>query len=66
MATTFTTEMLTALNVAIATGVKDVYYGDKRVSYRSINEMLAVRALMEKELGLSLPTRRTAIFCKNL
>lgn len=66
MATTFTLDMLAALDRAIATGVKDVYYGDKRTSYRSITEMMQVRALMMNELGLTGPSRRVAVFCKNL
>ncbi len=49
----FTQADLDALNDAIKSGVNDVYYGDKRVSYRSIDEMIRVRDLMRRDLGLS-------------
>lgn len=50
--TNYTPEMLATLEKAIATGTRDVYYGDKRVSYRSLEEMLRIRDIMRKELGL--------------
>ncbi len=54
MATTnYTPEMLAALELAIAQGARDVYYGDKRVSYRSLDEMLRIRDLMRRELGMT-------------
>lgn len=49
----FTREQLGILEAAIAQGALDVNYGDKRVTYRSLNEMLRTRDLMKKELGLS-------------
>jgi hypothetical protein len=47
----YTLEMLTALNTAIAQGVREVYYGDKRVVYRDLMEMLRIRAEMQAALG---------------
>jgi hypothetical protein len=48
----FTKEQLDILEAAIAQGALDVNYGDKRVTYRSLNEMMRTRDLMKKELGL--------------
>jgi hypothetical protein len=62
----FTLENLTALNAAIATGAKEVYYGDKRVVYRSLAEMLQTRALMSAQLNPGTPQRKNPIFDKGL
>lgn len=35
---------------AIAQGVLEVEYADKKVTYRSLNEMLRIKALMETQL----------------
>jgi hypothetical protein len=48
----YTNEMLTSLTEAIATGAREVWYGDKRVAYRSLDEMLKLKQLMELDLGL--------------
>ena len=53
MATNYTPEMLAALENAIATGARDVYYGDKRVSYRSLEEMIRTRDIMRAELRMT-------------
>jgi hypothetical protein len=68
----FTREQLDILEAAIAQGALDVNYGDKRVTYRSLNEMLRTRDLMKKELGLAGSSgarnsnRRFALFGKGL
>lgn len=49
---TFTQENLNALEQAIAEGAKRVKYSDKEIEYRSLEEMLKIRDLMKKELGL--------------
>lgn len=49
----FTQENLTAIEQAIATGATDVYYGDKRVAYRSLDDMMRIRDLIRKELGMN-------------
>lgn len=46
-----------ALDNAIAQGALIVEYADKRVQYRSLDEMLRVRRLMAEELGLNKPAR---------
>jgi hypothetical protein len=52
MAEQFTIEQYNTLCNAIAQGVTSVKYGDKSVSYRSLPEMLRVKALMEAALGI--------------
>lgn len=52
MATSYTLEMLTTLEAAIATGARECYYGDKRVSYRSLDEMRSIANEMRTALGL--------------
>lgn len=48
---------LDALDSAIAQGVLRVRYNDKDVIYRSLQEMLQIRALIQKELaGPNAPT----------
>lgn len=64
----YTTEMLTTLQEAIATGALTVKYGDKLVTYRSLAEMIAIEDKMKKELGLikNNQGRRLAQFSKGL
>lgn len=57
----FTQTDLTALDSAIARGVKRVQYGTRTVDYQSIDEMLKLRSLMQAEIsGTTSPwgTRR--------
>ncbi len=58
----------TKLKEAIAQGVTSVEYGDKKVTYRSLTEMLQIKKLMENELGISSkkPSRRYAEQSKGL
>lgn len=48
----FTAAQLTALNQAIAEGALEVQYADKKVRYRSLDEMIRIRNIMQKDLGL--------------
>lgn len=48
----WTTADLEALNKSIATGATSVRYQDRTVQYRSLEEMMKIRALMMDELGL--------------
>lgn len=48
----YTIKQYEALTAAIAQGVRSVYYGDKRIDFRSQDEMLKLRDEMEIELGL--------------
>lgn len=49
----YTVDNLHNLEQAIALGITEVYYGDKRVGYRSLNEMNQIVLLMKKALGLT-------------
>ena len=48
----FTIEQYHVLNKSIAQGTLTVTYGDKTVTYRSLDEMLRIRNLMGAELGI--------------
>ena len=48
----WSTKDLAALESAIAQGVQKVKYTDKEIEYRSLNEMLRLRDVMRRELGL--------------
>ncbi len=49
----YTIEQLQALRDAVAKGVKRVSYEDKDVTFASIDEMLRVITLMERDLGIT-------------
>jgi len=49
---TFTKENLKNLEAAIAEGAQKVKYSDKEIEYRSLKDMLKIRDLMRKELGI--------------
>lgn len=46
----WTNAQLTALETAISNGSLSVEYGDKKVVYRSLEEMLKLREIMKREL----------------
>lgn len=54
----FTQQNLDNLERSIAEGTLEVDYGDKRVKYRSLIEMLRIRDLMRNELGITAPRVR--------
>jgi hypothetical protein len=62
----YTMVMYNALVEAIATGTREVWYGDKRVAYRSLDEMLRIKDDMETYLGIGgkNPKRVLASFSK--
>lgn len=64
----YTIEQYNALCAAIAQGVHIVKYGDKEVTYRSLDEMKNIRKEMEVQLGISkaAPTKKFASFTKGL
>lgn len=67
--TAFTSEQLAALEKAIAEGVYKVKYQDKEVEYRSLSEMITLRNLMRRELGLinkDGTDRRVAVYKSGL
>lgn len=64
----FTSADLTALDEAIASGALEVQYTDKRVKYRSLDDMIKLRNLMKRELGQTDTSKRrkTAVTGKGL
>lgn len=54
----YTTDQLTTLTNAISLGATKVQYADKTVEYRSMSDMLRLKAIMESELGLSSTSNR--------
>ena len=49
----FTQTQLDALEEAIASGAMRVKYADKEVEYRSMSDMLRLRDVMRRALGLA-------------
>lgn len=47
----WTQEQLQALEEAIAQGALTIEYGGKRITYRSLDEMMRLRELIKKTLG---------------
>lgn len=64
----YTLEQYQTLCNAIAQGALIVMYGDKQVHYRSLSDMIAIKKLMEQELGLNTdkPTVTTGIYNKGI
>jgi hypothetical protein len=61
--------MLAALAQAIAGGVTDVQYGDRRISYMSLADLLRAFKWIAGQLGVDTverPRRRLACFSKGL
>lgn len=54
----FTLEQLAALEAAIARGARKVKYSDKEVTYQTLSEMLQLRDLIRRELGLAAKSKR--------
>lgn len=48
----WTQEDLNAIDQLIATGSKKIQYGDKIMEARPLDEMLKIKNMMQKELGL--------------
>ena len=59
----YTIEQYEALKKAIATGTHSVSYGDKAVTYRSLDEMKSVLKMMEEELFPERRPRRRRLAC---
>lgn len=47
-----------ALKAAIATGARDVSYSDRRVSYRSLDEMRTILRMVTDEVNETTRTRQ--------
>lgn len=64
----WTSDQLAALEAAIASGTLRVSYGDKDVTYRSLDEMLRLRETMRQAIdaGVQAPRRFFATFRSGL
>lgn len=49
----YTLQQLNQLKAAIADGALTVKYGDKQTTYRSLDEMIRIKDMMEGELGVN-------------
>jgi len=57
----FTSEQLAALEEAIAQGVTTVSYNGKTVTYRNLSDMIRLRDMMRKDLGLTAGNSTTIL-----
>lgn len=57
----YTLENLAVLEQAIASGTRSVYYGDKRVDYRSLDEMQRIRNVMLDALNIGNSKNTTSL-----
>jgi hypothetical protein len=65
----YTTDQYNTLVAAIAQGALEVQYADKKVTYRSLNDMLRLKRDMEIEMGIGpakKSTRKYAQFSTGL
>ncbi len=59
----FSQERLDSLEAAIAEGALKVKYSDKEIEYRSLKDMMKIRDIMRRELGLGkCTTGRKGLF----
>jgi hypothetical protein len=57
----YTLNQYNALVEAISQGAVEVQYGDKKVKYRSLQDMLAIKDSMEIDLGLKTSEIRVTV-----
>lgn len=58
----YTTQDLQTLERAIAAGVQQVRYGDRTVTYQSMEAMRDARKEIADELGIALRPKRRRVF----
>ena len=63
---TYTQSDLDAIKQAIASGELEVAYSDKKVKYRSINELIKAKNMIEKELAAESGTRPARMYRVNV
>lgn len=56
---TWTQQQYEDLCAAISQGAREVWYGDKRVQYHSLDEMLKLKNEMARDLGLNTKPRKS-------
>lgn len=57
----FTQLQYDAITDALAQGALTVKYADKEVTYRSLDEMIRIKGMMEHDLGISKNTSRAIL-----
>lgn len=57
----YTLDDINALKSAIATGARAVQYSDRRVEYRSLNDMQKTLDIMQAEVNGTTSTTKSAI-----
>lgn len=57
---------LQAIEKAIARGVTKVKYADKEVTYSSLDELIRIRDLIKRELGLTKVATKATRYKKGL
>ena len=57
----WTKQNLEELENAIATGAEEVWFSDKRIKYRGLEDMLQVKAIIIEALGLAQQQERVIV-----
>jgi hypothetical protein len=57
----WTQAQLDAINAAIAAGTKAVDYGDRRIVYHSLDEMLKAKRVIEEDIAAQAGTGRSRV-----
>jgi len=62
----WTQEDLDALEKAIKSGAVEVEYSDKKIRYRSLKDMMALRSIIMQGLGLTTRTGKRILMSTRL
>jgi hypothetical protein len=62
--TAYTQQQLDDLNAAIARGAMQLKMGEEMVTFRSLDEMLRIKAIMESDLGRVTSRRHYPAFSR--
>ena len=57
----YTQTQLDKIEEAISLGTLEVWYGDKRITYRTLDEMIRIANIMKADLG-TIKTGNTRLF----
>lgn len=60
----YTQEQLAALNAAIARGATQLKLGEEMITFRSLDEMMRIKAVMERDLGQFTSRRHYPAFSR--
>jgi hypothetical protein len=62
--TDYTPQQLADLNAAIARGAMQLKMGEEMVTFRSLDEMMRIKAIMERDLGMFTSRRHYPAFSR--